>query len=187
MPWFLFSRKLPNATIISLSCVKKQRPIFWVIRPCGLPSCQTKMRCAMPAVVCGSAKVLEVLSVCPRGRGFGSQQGFPRELVQQGLKQLLHLVTNWVLGWVRWFGMTRISCLFGMLGFLSAPMPCSVAPWLCKGCALMGKRVVAADCFCCQWIWPAPSDIWEREWLGHGMHDEAVGSDQGAADKWAVK
>lgn len=52
----------------------------------------------MPPVVYGSDKVLEVLSMFPRGRGFGSQQGLPRELVQQDLKQLLCWVSNWILG-----------------------------------------------------------------------------------------
>lgn len=58
----------------------------------------TKVCCAMPPVVYGSDKVLEVLSMFPRGRGFGSQQGLPRELVQQDLKQLLCWVSNWILG-----------------------------------------------------------------------------------------
>lgn len=58
----------------------------------------SQMCCAMPPIVYGSAKAPEMLSVCPRGRGFGSQQGLPREFVQQDLEQLLHWVNNWVLG-----------------------------------------------------------------------------------------
>lgn len=37
-----------------------------------------------------------------------------------------------------------LSCLLEILGSLSAPMPCSVTPWL----ALVGKGVVAAGCSC---------------------------------------
>lgn len=119
----------------------------------------TKVCCAMPPVVYGSDKVLEVLSVFPRGRG--NRLWEPAGLAQRTraarseTAALLGEQLDTGVSQIIWDG-KNLSCLLGMLGSLSAPMLCHVTPWLCKGCALMGKGVAAAGCSCCQWIWPAP-------------------------------
>lgn len=106
-------------------------------------------KAVMPLVEYSPGELLEVLSmlctshsdhVCPRGRGFGSQQRLPgaAHTAGPGLAASLGEQPGSGVGKIIWGG-KNLPRLPGMLEPLPALLTCSDTPWPCQGCTPMGK------------------------------------------------